>query len=119
MSIVLKTILMIPVMTVGAYIYATALISVGRRTSKDRPKVVGSLAGTLVWLVYIPFLLFPFFCLMLTEISVVEGEEVWPVVKMLVPVLISYLLMITPGFYYIYKYRISELRKYGYFVSST
>lgn len=119
MSVILKTIVMIPIMFIGAYVYAASLIAVGRRSSEDRPAAIVGLAGTLVWLAYIPFLLAPFFWLILTEIKPLETEEVWPAIKMLVLILISYFVMVLPGFYYIFKFRINELRKYGYFVSNT
>lgn len=119
MSIILKTIVMIPIMFIGAYVYAASLIAVGRRSSEDRPAAIVGLAGTLVWLAYIPFLLAPLFWLILTEIKPLETEEVWPAIKMFAPILISYLVMVMPGFYYIFKFRINELRKYGYFVSNT
>lgn len=110
---------MIPIMFFGAYIYATALIAVGRRTSKNRPHSVVILAGVLVYLAYIPFLLAPFFWLILTEVTPLESEGLWPALKMISPILASYLLMVAPGFYYIFKFRIKELQQYGYFVSNT
>ena len=119
MSITLKTIIMMPVMFAGAYLYVSALITVGRRTSKDRPSSIVALAGTLVWLAYVPFLLAPFFCLIFTEISPIEGDEIWLAIKMMAPVIVSYLLMVTPGLFYIFKFRIKELQKYGYFISNT
>jgi hypothetical protein len=119
MSIIIKTVIMIPVMSLGSYLYASALIATGRRVSENRPASIVALAGTLVWLAYIPFILAPFFWLILTEISPIESEEYWSAKKMGGPILISYLLMVAPGFYYIFKYRINELRKYGYFVSNT
>ena len=108
-----------PIMLLASYIYVAALVAVGRRVSEDRPKPVRALAGQLVWLIFIPFLLAPFFWLILTEVSVDKGMELWPVVKMLTAVLISYLTMVAPGFYYIFKCRIRELNSYGYFRSNT
>jgi len=119
MDIAIKTIVMMPVMFIAAYLYVSALISVGQRTTKNRPSAIVSLAGTLVWLVYIPFLLAPFFWLIFTEITPVESKEILPALKMVAPIFISYLLMITPGFIYIFKFKINELRKYGYFVNNT
>ena len=106
-------------MLLVSYLYVTALIATGSRVSENRPKSIVMLAGTLVSFVYMSFLLALFFWLMITEVSIVEGMELWSVIEMLFLVLISYLVMVAPGFIYIFKIRIKELQKYGYYSSNT
>ena len=102
-----------------SFLYVAALISVGQRVRDNRPESINTLAGQLVGLAFTPLFLAPFFWLILTEVSITGGQGFWPVIQMLITLTISYLLMISPGFYYIFKYRIKELKSYGYFTGNT
>ena len=118
MSIVLKTLVTVPVVLLGSYFYVSALIEIGRRTKGKRPPAVTQIAATLVWCVYASFIVSPLFWLIFTEIEPVSDNDPVKKIEEIGPVLLSYLVMVSPGIVYIVKFRMSELRKYGYFVEN-